>query len=156
MLVRCRKRHYSSYVYERTPTIFQSRDNYLAYEKALELDAEIAALGDAYDQQLLAREKSSSKPPFRRATKTPADNKENASINATLVEDDEDIKPVSAPAQRRIHVANATLEIFHRIYSRWKELVSLLAEDEAREKGLERFEEAWVLTRIVFRGKISY
>ncbi len=62
-------------------------------------------------------------------------------------------KPESPAAKRRIYVAKGVLDIFRGAYPRWQELVKLVGEDSGRDKGLERFDEGWVLTKVVFRGE---
>ena len=48
ILVRCKKRNYVQYEYERTNRIFRSREELLEYEEALAAEAKMASGRDAY------------------------------------------------------------------------------------------------------------
>lgn len=58
------------------------------------------------------------------------------------------------PVKESRLVANAryVIEVFERVYPRWKQLVHKHDDREARPHGLARFEEGYILTRIVYKG----
>lgn len=60
----------------------------------------------------------------------------------------------SAPAKESPTIFNAkyVISVFERVYPRWKELVCQRGEMEGRPHGLERFDEGYILTRIVYKG----
>lgn len=51
--------------------------------------------------------------------------------------------------------ARRVLRVFHRVYPRWQQLCRLRQAEESGESrttGLSRFDEGWILTRIVYKG----
>ncbi|KAL5511287.1 hypothetical protein ACEPAH_4503 [Sanghuangporus vaninii] len=79
----------------------------------------------------------------------------NMSVPTKLEIDDE---PIAPPAKVSQTVTNAkyVVSVFERVYPRWQELVRLRGEEEARPHGLERFDEGYILTRIVYKGATAY
>lgn len=73
------------------------------------------------------------------------------SVPSKLEVDDESILPQAKESQT---VANAkyVVNVFERVYPRWQELVRQRGEEKARPHGLERFDEGYILTRIIYKG----
>ena len=75
----------------------------------------------------------------------------SASVSAKIEIEDE---MTSAPPKESQTVFNAkyVISVFERVYPRWKELVRERGEFEGRPQGLERFDEGYILTRLVYKG----
>lgn len=115
---------------------------------------------DAWAQ---SRARTLSMPPKPRQKSTHRDNKENTPQPGSQTAGPSAAHPDGAPravtepvpADEPQSVVNArrVIAVFERVYPRWQELVKLRGEQEARPHGLERFDEGWVLTRIVYKGE---
>ncbi|KAL5489948.1 hypothetical protein ACEPAI_4780 [Sanghuangporus weigelae] len=79
----------------------------------------------------------------------------NMSVPTKLEFDDEPIAPPTKESQT-VTNAKCVVSVFERVYPRWQELVRLRGEEEARPHGLERFDEGYILTRIVYKGATAY
>ena len=51
--------------------------------------------------------------------------------------------------------ARHVVEIFECVYPRWQHLVKEKGDTEGRASGLERFDEGYILTRVIYKGKTS-
>ena len=60
----------------------------------------------------------------------------------------------SLPVKESQAITNAKyiISVFQKVYPRWKELVQLRGQSEPRPYGLERVDEGYILTRIVYKG----
>ena len=61
---------------------------------------------------------------------------------------------VEKKATKKTPSAKRVLEVFERVYPRWKQLVNAVTNERSESNGLERFDEGWVLTRIIARGRV--
>ncbi|KAH8117012.1 VRR-NUC domain-containing protein [Phellopilus nigrolimitatus] len=79
----------------------------------------------------------------------------SVSVLAKVEVDDE---PPEANVKESQTIANARyiVSVFERVYPRWQELVEQRGELDARPHGLERFDEGYILTRIVYKGATAY
>lgn len=67
--------------------------------------------------------------------------------------DEETPKPVKE--SRTVVNARYVVEVFERVYPRWKELVRARGALDGRPSGLERFDEGYILTRVVYKGLLT-
>lgn len=163
----CRKRYYANYTYVRTSTIFPNREALLAYEEALRMEAVMECMleGELDEDDVIEA--------FDKWAARNSEAKENE-IVPTESDDDydpNDIEIVPNPAQAEPDIeqnadpekketqaafnARRVLRVFHRVYPRWQQLCRLRSAEAtqiARTNGLSRFDEGWILTRIVFKG----
>lgn len=51
--------------------------------------------------------------------------------------------------------ARRVVEVFECVYPRWQKLVQEKGNLDGRERGLERFDEGYILTRAVYKGVIT-
>ena len=182
----CRKRIYPSYVYVRTKDIFTSREMLIAYEEALRMEAAVDALleGEA-DEDLVSEEmdvwaaqrgrEASIQPPLRAKSSSSTHSsrgKENIhaqsrsgsqprSLRASvsLGEADEVAERAASEAPKESKTvlnARRILKVFERVYPRWRELLKAANAREVRSNGLQRFDEGWILTRIIYKGVLTF
>ena len=147
ILARAKKRSYANYLYQRTANIWATRDDLLAYEQALELEAEVDAL-------LEGPTSSTSSGTRNRSTisRTPAPTAGRLTTPATPVKG---VKATSSPvASRSPRKAPAGVEeeesvrtrnarevkaILDQVLPKWQALVEEKGEEDPRRRGLERF-----------------
>ncbi|EJD02252.1 uncharacterized protein FOMMEDRAFT_147288 [Fomitiporia mediterranea MF3/22] len=186
LLRRCRKRYYPLYTYVRTTEIFTSREALISYEEALRMEAAIDLMLEGNIDVELAeqhidawahgREKGSTTygplPHTLRARDESSETSGNAEKEnypgpsgtlrsrsvSVFAKGEIDVEPGVAPEKESQTVANAkyVVSVFERVYPRWQELVRQRGELEARPHGLERFDEGYILTRIVYKGATAY
>ena len=120
-----RKRHYFPYIYERTWDIWPDRAALCAYERVLELEAEVDALLEGF---------------------TPSGMRSRSVLSSTPVPDlpkmeprDEDRVEGKETPRRLAARAVAKLVFDDGIYSEWTALVAAEGHKEPRSMGLERF-----------------
>ncbi|EGN95749.1 hypothetical protein SERLA73DRAFT_76815 [Serpula lacrymans var. lacrymans S7.3] len=172
ILCQAKKRCYPAYAWSRTPDIWPSREALMAYEEALELEAQVDAIFDGSVPTSFVRGRSAaSKTPARvtehrfRTPSTPgsvlrpsiSDSSESPDQKgkgkARFVEDaDEGVKAETKDDSPRVQEARAVKAIFEEIYPRWQAQVITKGEEDGRRFGLERFDCGHVLTRIVCKG----
>lgn len=68
------------------------------------------------------------------------------------IEVDNEVLPPPVKESQSVTNAKYIISVFEKVYPRWKELVQLRGMSEPRPYGLERFDEGYILTRIVYKG----
>ena len=150
LLTRFRKRSYPFYSYTRTPNIWSTREDLLAYESALQLEASVLGLIDRSVDGI--RKEGSSGPLVERdlahdpidkvhlSTPVTEQNKENLREEEATSENDGEQEPKAETD--KIKHARIVSDIFvTRIYPRWRELVrERKAVDGPCFSGLDRFD----------------
>jgi Fanconi-associated nuclease 1 len=146
VLARSKKRYYVAYEYKRTVNIWERRDDFLAYEQALILEAQVDALLDGSTLATRAPRKlgvssvaSSHKrnASRRAATQTPKKRLKTTRDTPVVVEEEEEedtLTPRQQAAQEVVKLIN------DQVLPVWRELVHIKSEAEPRTRGLERFE----------------
>ncbi|KAJ7686535.1 VRR-NUC domain-containing protein [Mycena rosella] len=150
------KRTFATYVHVRDPEIWRTREDYLAYEMALRVEAAI----DEILKPEPKSERAAAKTPapahrfiapgtpaldFLRDIMTPArtpgiPDAEEEALEFDVVED--------TPAQQKARMVKRILD--EHALEKWKALVAAESESESvRKPGLERFEPGFVYTRIM-------
>ena len=180
LLRKCRKRYYPLYTYVRTPNVFISREALIAYEDALRMEAAVDLMLEGNIDVELAEQHVNAwhrghdsdsevegPPPhtLRPRSSTPDilgdPGKENAGIPAarspsvvSALHVGDETAPAPLPQKESQTVTNAkyVISVFDLVYPRWKQLVSERGSLDSRSGGLERFDEGYILTRIVFKG----
>lgn len=85
-----------------------------------------------------------------RACSTPV---RECSVNTSAkIEINDELPPSPVKEPQSVINAKYIISVFEKVYPRWKELVQLRGQDEPRPFGLERFDEGYILTRIVYKG----
>ncbi|KAH9832914.1 VRR-NUC domain-containing protein [Rhodofomes roseus] len=161
ILAYARKRSYTSYQYDRTPTIWPSRAALLAYEEALEKEAQVDAILDGTSNASFRVRSSTSRTPGPAAKRvktpvTPRKNDKGKAEDAMDVDnrpgaENENLE-LDGPTKRK---ARALKPIFQDVYEQWKNMVQVKAEVAGRPRGLERFDCGHVLTRVVCKGSAA-
>ena len=150
LLTRFRKRSYPFYSYTRTPYIWSTREDLLAYESALQLEASVLGLIDRNVDGI--PKEGSSGPLVERdlahdprskvhlSTPVAEQNKENLREEEVTSENDGEQDPKAETD--KIKHARIVSEIFERrIYPRWRELVhERKAVNAPCFSGLDRFD----------------
>ena len=85
-----------------------------------------------------------------RACSTPV--RERGVSTSAKIEIDDELPPPPVKESQSVTNAKYIISVFEKVYSRWKELVQLRGQDEPRPFGLERFDEGYIITRIVYKG----
>ncbi|KAJ7169072.1 VRR-NUC domain-containing protein [Mycena crocata] len=153
-----KKLTFAEYAHVRDPDIWRTRQQYLDYEMALQVEATV--------DDLLKTE-----PRSQRVAKTPAPTSAAQFITpgtpgfdfvrslttpprTPAVQDDEEQEPLNfdviedTPAQQKAKLVKKILD--EHVLPKWKELVTAQSETQtARKPGLERFEPGFVYTRIL-------
>ncbi|KAI0780638.1 hypothetical protein BD413DRAFT_619127 [Trametes elegans] len=153
LLQRAKKWSYATYAHTRTPDIWRSREELLAYEQALKIEAEVDELLDnSYNVRggRAGRDRSTmSRTPAPRRTKTPAETP-GSTRGKNDTEKDENV---------RVRNAREVVRIMEEHYGHWEALVASKPdpdEDEGRRAALQRFECGHVLTRVICKGAYAY
>ncbi|KLO19274.1 hypothetical protein SCHPADRAFT_924671 [Schizopora paradoxa] len=168
----CRKRYYANYTYERTSTIFPSREALLAFEEALRMEAIMECMleGGADEEDVIeAFDKwaSSSRPDEMEAPVIPTESDDDYDPNDFTMAPDpppqepevEDNADSEKKETQAAFNARRVLRVFNRVYPRWQQLCRIRKADksqETRTNGLSRFDEGWILTRIVYKGALAF
>ncbi|TFK63345.1 hypothetical protein BDN72DRAFT_847701 [Pluteus cervinus] len=151
LLTQFKKRNYPAYTHKRDGTIWQTRAEYMEYEAALELEAEI----EKRDQELAKVGRNTPGPrqlmtPVtpgpRQRTSTPHSASKNGSVCDTEVPEDTNAHILRAKAIK--------CSLDGGVYEKWLALVDIQREEGIRQRtpGLERFECGHVYTRMVHRA----
>ena len=74
------------------------------------------------------------------------------SMSVAVKIDTEEEVPEPVKETRTVTYAKYVIEVFERVYPRWRELVRQRGDLEGRPSGLERFDEGYILTRVVYKG----
>ena len=151
LLARAKKREYAAYVSTRTRDIWATREDLLAYEAALAVEAEVDILleGTGFGRAAPpdgSRERSaSSQTPVHlvgsdrsRTPVTPGERVRGAVAESPIL-----IKGEVGGGEEeteRVRNARKVKEILERVYPKWVDLVQAKVETESRRKGLERFD----------------
>jgi fanconi-associated nuclease 1 len=130
ILSRAHRRTFQPYVCARSSDIWPTRAALLAYEHALELEAQIDALNDTTLSLARARSRSRS---VTSHLLDPTVKDESVVTRGENVEEDNLVKE-----SQRIRDARQVLAIFEIAYAEWKALGE--GDGNARPRGLERFE----------------
>lgn len=143
VLARAKKWKFAEYVYARTPDIWRTRAELLAYEDALAVEAEVDDLLDnVYGPGARGRARSTmSRTPGPGRTKTPVTPRKGTSVVADTPKGG---KAVVQEDEESTRVKNARLmkDILESHYPRWQALVDTKPEgdDDGRRNALQRFE----------------
>lgn len=86
-----------------------------------------------------------------RACSTPARERSRSMI--AKFEVDDELPPPPVKESQAVTNAKYIISVYEKVYPRWKELVRLRGQYEPRPYGLERFDEGYILTRIVYKGQ---
>ncbi|KAI0822847.1 VRR-NUC domain-containing protein [Trametes gibbosa] len=164
LLARARKWAFAEYDYKRTPDIWRTRAELLAYEDALRTEAEVDEL---LDNQWTAagaggRGRSSTTmsgtPGLGRSTLTPMTPKKPKSESPIATRGGKGAKVDEDEGQDedkpRVKNARVVVEIMESVFPQWEALVSAQPEpdEDGRRSALQRFECGHILTRIVCKG----
>lgn len=142
ILTRAKKRAYAAYTYTRTTDIWLTREDLLAYEEALAIEAEVDALLEspsAANSTGRGRSTASRTPalmggPSRVQTPvTPVKGKASPVASKGVVKTEPEEK-------ERVKSARAVKDILDDVFPKWVNLVETQREKELPRKGLERFE----------------
>ncbi|KAH9928150.1 VRR-NUC domain-containing protein [Fomitopsis serialis] len=163
ILAYARKRSYTPYKHERTREIWPSRAALLAYEEALEKEAQVDAILDGTSGISFRARSSASRTPGPAAKRakvsvTPHKNDKHKSKTEDLMDIenqpgvDHESSELDGPSKRKAH---ALRPIFEETYERWKTMVHVKGEEVGRPRGLERFDCGHVLTRVVCKGSAA-
>lgn len=119
ILSRAQRRAFQQYIYKRSPDIWPTRTALLAYERALELEAQVDALSDSTLTPSRARSRS-------------VEAKAHIAREIALGEGD------IVKESQRVHDAREVLPIFEVAYAEWEALGGTNC--DPRPHGLERFD----------------
>ncbi|CDO73570.1 hypothetical protein BN946_scf185014.g40 [Trametes cinnabarina] len=160
LLARAKKRAYPTYPYARTPDIWRTRAELLAYEDALAVEAEVDALlenttsawGRGRDGSTMSRTPGLSMGRPSRTPMTPATGACSVSTPGK-----KGVAIVAEEEAESVRVKNARMvkEILECIYPRWETLVAEkrdVEDEDGWRKALQRFECGHILTRVVCKG----
>ncbi|KAI0282107.1 VRR-NUC domain-containing protein [Russula aff. rugulosa BPL654] len=143
ILSRAQRRTFHPYACTRNSDIWPTRAALLAYERALELEAQVDALNNPLTPNgARSRSRSVSS---RLTSEQPLKSEAGLTRENPLQEDDGDVKE-----SQRARCAREVLVIFELAYAEWKALGD--SNCDPRPRGLERFDRGYVLTRIVQKG----
>ncbi|KAH9060002.1 VRR-NUC domain-containing protein [Lactarius vividus] len=139
------RRAFYSYAFTRSSDIWPTRTALLAYERALEFEAQIDALSDKTLTPPRTRSRSRSVASRLSSFSQPTVKGEAGVTREGELGEDNIVKE-----SLRFHNARLVLTIFETAYGEWK----ALGEGDCcpRPRGLERFDRGHVLTRIVQKG----
>lgn len=149
LLARAKKREYAAYACTRTSDIWPTREDLLAYEEALEIEAKVDALLDGGTAGLSGggsgRSTASRTPAptvdYRFRTPVTPGRTTRASSTATsespIVVKTE---PKGEEETERVRNARKVKELMETVYPKWIDLVQAKGEENPRRKGLERFD----------------
>ncbi|KAI0295465.1 VRR-NUC domain-containing protein [Russula brevipes] len=145
ILSRAHRRTFQPYDCTRSPDIWPTRFALLAYERALELEAQVDSLNDSTLTAARARSRSRSRSVTSHLT---SESRVKSEVGATreLSLADNDVVQES----QRVRDAREVVTIFEVAYVEWKALGE--GNCDPRPRGLERFDRGHVLTRIVQKG----
>ncbi|KAI0273485.1 hypothetical protein BC834DRAFT_210888 [Gloeopeniophorella convolvens] len=149
ILSRAHKRNFHPYVCTRTSEIWPTRAALLAYERALELEAQVDSLNDSTLSSVRARSRSRS-----RSTTAHVAALRGSPVKGGTNADADDVEEGGERQSQRVHDARAILVIFETVYEEWKGLTE--KGGEPRPRGLERFDRGHVLTRLVQKGADAF
>ncbi|RDX56460.1 hypothetical protein OH76DRAFT_1550917 [Lentinus brumalis] len=160
ILSRAKKRSYADYPYHRTPNIWPTRDDLIAYEEALMIEAEVDVLLDGLtpSNSFGTRGRSSvsrTPAPTGGRLKTPiTPAKDRKGIDSPVVTSSTQKGLGGGGEEETVRQRNAreVKAILEGLLQRWKDLVADKAEGDPRRRGLERFECGHILTRVVCKG----
>ena len=119
ILSRAQRRAFQQYTYKRSPDIWPTRTALLAYERALELEAQVDVLSNITPSRARSRSRSV---------------EAKADIAREIASGEGDIVKES----QRVHDAREVLPIFEVVYAEWKALGG--SNCDPRPHGLERFD----------------
>ncbi|KAI0723944.1 hypothetical protein C8T65DRAFT_714858 [Cerioporus squamosus] len=160
ILSRAKKRSYAEYPYQRTPGIWATREDLLAYEEALVIEAEVDVLLEGLTPAngfgARGRSTASRTPaPTGGRLKTPiTPAKGGNNVNSPVVIRSTQKGPSGNGEEESVRQQNAreVKAILEQVLQRWKDLVAEKGEDNPQRRGLERFECGHILTRVVCKG----
>ncbi|KAI0748550.1 VRR-NUC domain-containing protein [Daedaleopsis nitida] len=157
ILARARKRKYANYVCKRTPDIWRTREDLLAYEDALAREAEVDALLEASGvsgrkagryRSVASRTPAPSGGPNR--NKTPVTPGKGHAAKSPV--DDKGSVTGEPEEGQRVKNARQVVEILDEVFPIWSDLVAAKVEIDPPRKGLERFDCGHIWTRVVCKG----
>lgn len=181
LLRKCRKRYYPLYTYVRTSDLFTSRETLLAYEDALRMEAAVDLMLEGNIDVELAEQHVNAwhrghdedegsqvecplphtlRPRSSAPDGSESTDEENIStlrarstsiFSSSRADDESD--PLPQKESRTVTNAKYVISVFNLVYPRWQQLVHERASEGSRSGGLERFDEGYILTRIVHKGK---
>lgn len=128
ILSRAQRRTFQAYVYKRSPDIWPTRPALLAYERALELEAQVEGLLDNSLTPARARSRS--------VESSASVTREAASREGGVVKE-----------SQRVHDARQVLAIFEVAYAEWKALGE--SNGDPRPHGLERFDQGMSSSTVI-------
>ncbi|KAA1469402.1 hypothetical protein DENSPDRAFT_816316 [Dentipellis sp. KUC8613] len=160
ILSSCRKRTYPAYEYIRTPNVWLTRAELLAYERALTIEAEIDGLFEGSSPaSARARSRSvlSATPGPNANANTSTSTSERKTRGAAAAAGDEEKENAEMEVEEECETArekdaHVITKKFREVFDEWKALVAVKPEEDCRTPGLERFDAGHVLTRIVHKG----
>ncbi|KZT69818.1 hypothetical protein DAEQUDRAFT_241498 [Daedalea quercina L-15889] len=159
ILAYAKKRSYTSYSYARTHDIWPSRAALLAYEDALEQEAQVDEILDGTWSITSCSRSTASRtpgPPTKRVrTPTTPSNRDKNKAESSVDDDnvlENDSHEPDGPSKRK---ARALKPIFQNVYEWWQSMVCAKGEEDSRPRGLERFDCGHVLTRVVCKGSTA-
>ncbi|KAM5532088.1 hypothetical protein V8D89_014252 [Ganoderma adspersum] len=159
VLARAKKRQYAAYTSTRTADIWPTREDLLAYEEALEIEAKVDALldgGSAGPNGGSGRSTVSRTPapvPESRF-RTPVTPRRTTRASSAATSDSPVVVKMELEGEETERVRNArkVKELMETVYPKWIDLVQAKGEENPRRKGLERFDCGHILTRVVCKG----
>jgi Fanconi-associated nuclease 1 len=143
-----KKRAYVAYNYRRTPNIWSSREDLIAFEEAIKLEADLDALLDGngipptkakVDGKYSTPRKSSS-PVKRSRMQTPSMTPKLEDEHHDSGENDGIVHDVIKLLTPRQLAAQAALNLVGGVLEQWRQLVKLKSEEAPRQGGLALFE----------------
>ncbi|KXN91395.1 hypothetical protein AN958_00657 [Leucoagaricus sp. SymC.cos] len=173
LLAGFKKWNFPQYAYERTGTIWPTREDFLEYEEALYLDVEMENIPEDVSKAAGANGDTRFKTPMTpvKVPITPLKTQRTVDTVASTSKVEEVETPITLPfqndrveeepgttsQQRAKHVKRLFKE---RIYPKWKELLVRKEQEKGkaviRTPGLERFEAGHVYTRMVQKAYTAF
>lgn len=148
LLARAKKREYAAYTCERTSDIWSTREDLLAYEEALEIEAQVVALldGGGSAPNSDSGRSTASRTPVPMAEyrfRTPVTPGRTTRASSAATSDSPVIvkaEPAGQEETERVRNARKVKEVMGIVYPKWIDLVQAKGEEDPRRKGLERFD----------------
>ena len=148
VLARAKKRQYAAYTSTRTSDIWPTREDLLAYEEALEIEAQVDALldgGSAGPKGGSGRSTASRTPaPMAESRfRTPVTPGRATRASSAATSDSPMVvkmEPKGEEETERVRNARKVKELMETVYPKWIDLIQAKGEENPHRKGLERFD----------------
>lgn len=148
ILSSAKKRTYVAYDYRRTPNIWSTREDLIAFEEAIKLEADLDALLDGNGiSPARAKVDDKHSPPLKSLSPVKRSRLQTPSMTPKPEfephdsgENDSTVHNVIKPLTPRQLAAQAALDLVGGVLEQWRQLVKLKSEEAPRQGGLALFE----------------